>query len=271
MKKTYVHLISDSTGDTLSIIAKTVFAQFDQVETKQYLWALVKTRTQLERVLAVIRQRPGIIMHTISNEEHVSILEEESKANNIPCVEVLRNVVRKVACYLKKEPNPEPGKHHVIDKEYFKRVGAINFTITHDDGQYTENLRNANIILVGPSRTSKSPTSMYLAYKGFKTANIPYVSGVEFPKELKELKRVFFVGLLICAKRLVEIRKSRLLSMSEHHHTSYVDEEKVKEEMLEAKRFCVKNGWPIIDITNKSVEETSARIIQMYYSWRKKK
>ncbi len=271
MRKIYVHLVSDSTGDTLSVIAKTIFAQFEHIEVRQYLWAFVNTKEHLSKATATIKKKPGIIMHTISNEEHVKTLDKVGQEINVPCIEVLKRVIDIIANYLEEKPNPEPGKHHTIDKEYFCRIEAINFTIAHDDGQHSDNLNKADIILVGPSRTSKSPTSMYLAYRGMKTANIPYVSGIGFPFDVTKIKNTFIVGLLVCTKRLVEIRKNRLLSINGYYRDSYVDEEKVQEEMLEAKRICVKNNWPTVDITHKSIEETAAIIIQMYHKWRKTK
>lgn len=265
----YVHLVSDSTGDTLSSVSKAVFAQFDHIEVRQYLWALIQTKSQLDKVISVIGRRKGIVMYTIVNEKNAELLRDACKKHNIPCIEVLRNIVDVVSHHLKKEPNPDSKKQHAIDEEYFNRIEAINFTIAHDDGQHTESFRDVDIVIIGPSRTSKSPTSIYLAHKGFKTANIPFVMETDFPNELSNLKNVFIVGLSISPERLIDIRRNRLASMKEHKHTPYIDAEKVREEILVFKKLCVKNHWPIIDITNKSIEETAARIIQMYHSWRK--
>ena len=270
MQKIYVHLISDSTGNTLSVVARTVMAQFDHIKIKQYLWALIKTENHMERVLRVIEKRPGIVMCTITDLENLEKARAFCKIKNIPCIEVLKHTVLEVGNYLKKDPSPGAGRQHVTDDDYYKKIEAINFTIAHDDGQYSDNLSSADIILVGPSRTSKSPTSIYLAHKGFKSANVPYISGTKFICDTKDWKNIFVVGLSISPERLVEIRKNRLLSLNEKHQTSYVDMAQVENEMLEARRFCMRNNWPVIDITNKSVEEISARIIQMYYSWRKK-
>lgn len=265
----YVHLVSDSTGDTLSSVSKAVFAQFDHIEIRQYLWALIQTKSQLDKVISVIGRRKGIVMYTIVNDKNAEILREACKKLEVPCIEVLKNIVDIVSSYLNESPNPDSKKQHAIDEEYFNRIEAINFTIAHDDGQHTENFRNVDIVIIGPSRTSKSPTSIYLAHKGFKTANIPFVMETDFPNELSNLKNVFIVGLSISPERLIDIRRNRLASMKEHKHTPYIDAEMVREEILIFKKLCIKNHWPIIDITNKSIEETAARIIQMYHNWRK--
>jgi len=265
----YVHLVSDSTGDTLSSVSKAVFTQFDHIEIRQYLWALIQTKNQLDKVISVIGRRKGIVMYTIVNDKNAELLREACKKFEVPCIEVLKNIVDIVSNYLKESPNPDSKKQHAIDEEYFNRIEAINFTIAHDDGQHTENFRDVDIVIIGPSRTSKSPTSIYLAHKGFKTANIPFVMETDFPNELSNLKNVFIVGLSISPERLIDIRKNRLASMKEHKHTPYIDAEMVREEILVFKKLCLKNHWPIIDITNKSIEETAARIIQMYHSWRK--
>lgn len=270
MKKIFIHLISDSTGDTLLAISKAVFSQFDDIETKEYLWTLVLTETQLERAIKLIKEKNGIVLHTIANKEHVKELEKHCKKHGIMCINTLQDLISRVSEYIHEKPNPEPGKQHVIDEEYFKKIDAINFTIAHDDGQYTENMRNADIIIVGPSRTSKSPTSMYLAHKGYKTANIPFVLGTKFP-DLNEFKNSFILGLTMSSNRLVEIRKSRLISINEQTDSSYANIEKVEEESLESKRMCTRNGWLLLDVNNKSVEEIAAKIIQEYYKWKKKK
>lgn len=271
MNKTYIHLVSDSTGDTLSMISKTIMAQFEKVDVRTYLWALIDNERQLMKMISVIKKRPGIIMHTISDRKHVEYLNRLGESLGVPCIEVLKDAIDQISRYLKETPSPSPGKHHVIDKDYFNRIEAINFTISHDDGQNLDNLQNADIILFGPSRTSKSPTSMYLAYRGMKTANVPYVSEVGFYSDIDKMKKVFVVGLLISTKRLIEIRKNRLLSINNDYKSTYVDEEVVEKEMMEAKKICIKNEWPTIDITNKSIEETSAVILQQYYHWSKSK
>jgi regulator of PEP synthase PpsR (kinase-PPPase family) len=265
MKKVTLHLISDSTGETLSSIAKAAFAQFDQIELKEYIWSLIRSPIQLNKVISTLRKKPGIVMYTLTDQQLIETLREECSALQMPCMPVLDNIVYSLSQFLKIKPNPKPGKQHVIDEEYFRKIEAMNFSITHDDGQHIENLGNADIILVGPSRTSKSPTSMYLAHRGFKTANVPFVSGCPLPEILFSAKKPLIVGMSISPIRLVEIRKSRLLSMSDHNNTEYIDQEKVTNEMMEAKKIFTVNHWPIIDITRKSVEEISATIVQLYH------
>jgi len=270
MKKVFVHLISDSTGDTLLSMSRAIFSQFDDIETKEYLWTLVLSETQLEKAISLVKKRKGIVMHTLANKEHAEELGNQCDKMGVMCLSLLKDLVSRVSEYIHEKPNPEPGKQHVTDEEYFKKIDAINFTIAHDDGQYTENIRNADIVIVGPSRTSKSPTSMYLAHKGYKTANIPFVMGTKFP-DLSEFSSSFFVGLSMSPKRLVEIRKSRLISINEQTTSSYADIDKVEEESRESRKLCMRNGWMVLDINDKSVEEVAAKIIQEYHKWKKKK
>jgi len=270
MKKIFVHLISDSTGDTLLAVAGAIFSQFDDLETKEYLWTLVLTSQQLEKTIKLVEKKKGMVLHTIANKEHVLKLEESCKQMGVLCVNVLGDLVTKISEHIHESPNPEPGKQHVIDEDYFKKIDAINFSIAHDDGQYTENMQNADIILVGPSRSSKSPTSMYLAYRGYKTANIPFVLNRSFP-DLSEFSNPFIVGLSMSPNRMVEIRKNRLASINENTGSDYANIEKVTEEVSESKKMCLRNGWSIIDVSNKSVEEIAAKIIQEYFRWKKKR
>jgi regulator of PEP synthase PpsR (kinase-PPPase family) len=264
MKKIFLHLISDSTGETLSSIAKAAFAQFDQVQIKEYIWSLIRTQGQLVKVISIIRKKPGIVMYTLTDTSLIEILNEECNELRIPCMAVLDSIVSSLSKILEINPNPQPGKQHVIDDEYFRKIEAMNFSIIHDDGQHVENLGEAEIILVGPSRTSKTPTSMYLAHRGFKTANVPYVSGCMLPDILFKVKKPLIVGMSIMPARLVEIRKNRLISISDHKNIEYIDQEKVTGEMQEAKKIFISNHWPVIDITRRSVEEISATIVQLY-------
>jgi [pyruvate, water dikinase]-phosphate phosphotransferase / [pyruvate, water dikinase] kinase len=270
MKKVFVHLISDSTGDTLLAVARAIFSQFDDLETKEYLWTLVLTSQQLEKTIKLVEKKKGMVLHTIANKTHILQLEESCKKMGVMCINVLGDLVKKISEHIHESPNPEPGKQHIIDEDYFKKIDAINFSIAHDDGQYTENMQNSDIILVGPSRSSKSPTSMYLAYRGYKTANIPFVLNRNFP-DLGEFNNSLIIGLSMSPNRMVEIRKNRLASINENSGSDYANIEKVTEEVLESKRMCLKNGWPIIDVSNKSVEEIAAKIIQEYFRWKKKR
>jgi len=271
MQNIVVHLISDSTGETLQLLSKAIFSQFDNLKVKEYIWSLTKTKTQLDRVIEKVKEKNGVVLFTLAEKELKKHLEESCSKNNILCIEALKSITEQVASYLGVQPNPSIGKQHVIDEEYFKRIEAMNFTISHDDGQISEQIENAEIVLIGPSRTSKSPTSMYLAFRGFKTANIPIVKEINVDENILKNKEIFFVGLTISPKRLVEIRRNRMLSLNETKDTYYTDFDHVKDEVAFAKKICLRNRIPIIDVTRRSVEETSAQIVQMYYEWKKKR
>ncbi len=269
MKNLIVHLISDSTGETISLLSKAIFAQFDDLNVKEYAWSLTKNKERLDEVLSNVKKKGGIIIYTIAEKELGEYLEEYANENKIFCIEALSHFTNLISKYLDQEPKPKIGKQHIINNEYFQRIEAMNFTITHDDGQISENLNQADIILLGPSRTSKSPTSMYLAYKGFKTANIPLVPGIQIDETIFKNKNIFFIGLTIMPRRLVEIRKSRMLSYDEDRESDYTNIISVKDEIIEAKNICLRHNIPLLDVTRKSVEETAARIIQLYYEWKK--
>ena len=208
-KKVNLHMISDSTGETILFVTKAAIVQFKDIDVENYMWPLVRTEKSLEKVFNVLKEKKGIVFFTMSNLEFSKKIKDFCKEHDIAYVDLLKGVVDKLAHFLKQEPSPEPGGQHSIDKGYFERIDAINFTMAHDDGQHTDQILDADIILVGPSRTSKTPTSAYLAYKGFKTANIPYVPGINIPVPLEKLKNIFIVGLSISPERLIEIRLTR--------------------------------------------------------------
>jgi regulator of PEP synthase PpsR (kinase-PPPase family) len=268
MYKFYAHLISDSTGDTVSAIAKAVLTRFDDIDVKYYTWALIGSEKQIERIINIAKKKNGVVIHTISTPELNLFLKKKAKEEGITCIDPLENVTQKMSAYLDKDPILQAGRLHALDKEYFKRIDAINFTIEHDDGQSPDGLKDAEMILLGPSRTSKSPTSMYIAHKGFKVANVPFISGIKFDLERDKLADVFFVGLYTSTDRLIDVRRNRLLSLNLRDNANYVSEEAVKNEIRDAKRFYLKNNIPIIDVTNKSIEETAAKIIQLYHVWK---
>ena len=268
MHKLYAHLISDSTGDTVSAIARAVFTRFNSIDVKYYTWALIGTEKQLERIVNLAKKKNGIIMHTISNLHLQLFLKEKSKKAGIECINAIEDVTKKVASYLHEKPTLQAGRLHTLEEEYFKRIDAINFTIAHDDGQSPEGLKDADIILLGPSRTSKSPTSMYLAHKGFKTANVPFVSGVKFDLDRNMFSDVFFVGLCTSIDRLIDVRRNRLLSLNARDNVKYVSEDGVGDEIRAAKKFYLEQNIPLIDVTNKSIEETAAKILQLYHLWK---
>lgn len=269
--KFHLHLISDATGTTLLGLARACLAQFDGVEPVQKFWPLVRTQQQLERIISKIEQNPGPVIFTLVDEKMRKRLQERCEELNIPCVSVLDPIIRSLSSYLGKHARGVPGLQHQMDDAYFRRVAAIDFTMRHDDGKKLEDLKEADIILVGVSRTSKTPTSIFLARRGMKVANIPLAPGVEVPKAKFELQGPMYVGLTASPTRLVQIRRSRLKADSPDakklEENTYLDEEKIEEEIRNARKLFNRYGWPIIDVTKRSVEETAAEIMAFYQSF----
>ncbi|MFN7037954.1 MAG: pyruvate, water dikinase regulatory protein [Alphaproteobacteria bacterium] len=259
-----LHLISDSTGETVCSVARAVIARFENIEAIEYIWPLIKTSSQLENVIAAIKENPGVVMYTIVDSELRHILKEVCDGLNVPCIPVLSRAIADFSAYLNMQANPFPASKYELDDNYFSKVEAINYAIAHDDGQSTWDIDESDIIIVGASRTSKSPTCMYLAYRGYRVANIPFVLDCPLPDNLFTVKKPLIVGLTISTVRLLEIRKNRLLSLNETRDTNYVDIDIVKQEISEAKKLFLKNNWPVIDVTRKSVEEVAASIIQIH-------
>lgn len=258
----HVHLISDSTGETVSSVFRAAIVQFEGLDIKEHHWSLIRSHTQLERVFGEIEALPGVVMYTLVDMEMRTRIRRECQARRIPSIPVLGPVIRELSNFFGIEALSEPGSQHELGQDYFQRVEAIEFALAHDDGQAPHNLDQAEIVVVGPSRTSKSPTCMYLAHRGYKAANVPFVWGCPLPESLFEIKLPTIVGLSIDPKHLIDIRKSRLQSLDENRETSYVQEEAVREEIKEARKLYRKMGWPVIDVSRRSVEETAAMIIQ---------
>ena len=263
MSKVHLHLVSDSTGDTLEQVAKASLVQFPKIEPIKHYWPMIRTARHMERLIAEIEENPGIVMFTLVDHEIEKVLVDACKSHKWPYISVLQGIIRELGHHLGQTPTERPGLQHQMDDVYFERIDAIQYTLAHDDGQITENLRDADIILVGVSRTSKTPTCIYLANRGYKAANIPIVPGLPIPSELEQCKDKFIVGLVNSVDRLVQIRKNRLLMLQEDKTTDYVDEELVKEEVKEARRLFSKMGWPTVDVTRRSIEETSVAIINL--------
>lgn len=257
-------MVSDSTGETVSSVVRSVMAQFEGEELIEHTWSLVRTKGQMEKVLMAIEENPGIVLYTIIDKELQSMILNLCQQLRIPCVSILSRVTREMAAFLGTEAKATPGRQHKLDEDYFERLDAINFMLAHDDGQNTDNLEEADIVLVGVSRTSKTPTCVYLSYRGVNAANVPYVQGCPLPDNLFHLKHPFIVGLVISPERLVQIRKSRLVSLHENRDTDYVDIDAIKAEVLEARKLFNQQQWPVIDVTRRSVEETTAKIMQLY-------
>ncbi len=258
-----LHLISDSTGETLSSVARAVLSQFENIESKDFIWPLIRTKQQIEKIKESITQNPGIVMYTILQSEIIDSLKLHCKQLQIPCVSVLSHIISTFSNYLEMDISNVVGRQHLLDEEYFSRVEAINYTMSHDDGQANWDLYEADIVIIGVSRTSKSPTCVYLSCRGYKAANIPFVSSETMPDTIFDLKKPLIVGLIINPEKLIQIRQSRLLSIGQDGSTEYIDLESVKKEVAESRKLFAKLNCPIIDVTKKSVEETSARIIQL--------
>lgn len=264
MKKFNLHLVSDSTGETVSSVSRAAIAQFADVEAEEYIWSMIRTKSQIERVIDGIKQNPGIVFFTVADQIMADNLKIECAKLGVPVIPVINRAIRELSYYLGTQPTQKIGKQHEMDEDYFERVEVINFSLAHDDGQQTWDLEEADIVIVGVSRTSKSPTSMYLAYRGYKSANVPYVPDCDLPGDVHNLKKPFVVALTISPERLVQIRKSRLASLDHDESTEYTDIEVIEAEVDQAKKYFRQQKWPIIDVTRKSVEETAAIIISKY-------
>jgi len=259
----HLHLLSDSTGETLENIAKAALAQYDDVETIRHFWPMVRTEAHLERILEEIAQNPGLVVFTLVNSATRKMLEQRCRSLGLPAVAPLDPVNHALSGLLGQQAKARPGRQHALDAAYFARVDAIQFTIAHDDGIGWEDWEEAEIVLAGVSRTSKTPTSIYLANRGYKTANIPIVVESPPPPALFTLEHPMVVGLTTSADRLIQVRRNRLLSLNQPAATDYIDPEAVAREVAYARRMFADNGWPVIDVTRRSIEETAAAIIAL--------
>ncbi len=266
--KFHLHLVSDATGETIHSVARACMSQFEGVEPVEHNWALIRTHSQIQKVVAAVENNPGVVMFTLVNEELREALLEGCRQLQIPCIAVLDPVIASLGNFLGVKAKGMPGRQHIMDAEYFGRIDAMTFALHHDDGQAVQNLLEADIILAGVSRTSKTPTCIYLANRGIKAANIPIVPGVPVPAELTGLRNrpgePFVVGLTKDPARLVQVRRNRLQMLSQDANTDYVDLESVREEVTAARRLCTKHNWPVLDVTRRSIEESAAAILQLY-------
>ena len=268
-ERIHLHLVSDSTGETLEMMAKAAVAQFDNVEVDRHFWPMVRSAQHLERIGSELAAAPGIVLFTLVNPQTRARLEDLCREHGLAAVPVLDGITAALEDALGQEAKGRPGRQHLMDQAYFDRVEAIQFTIAHDDGIGWENWEEADILLAGVSRSSKTPTSIYLANRGYKVANIPLVVESPPPETLFTLKHPLVVGLTTAPERLIQIRRNRLLSLNEGTQTAYVDNERVSEELRYARRLFADNGWPVIDVTRRSIEETAAAIIRLMGEQRK--
>lgn len=262
MKQFHLHLVSDSTGETVASVARASMAQFNMSVAEEHVWSLMRTKGQLEKMIASLDTYPGMVMFTLVDHEMREHLRQACAKRGLPCVPILGHVIRELSNYLGEEATGSTGAQYELSEDYFARIDAINFALEHDDGQATWELEQADIVIVGPSRTSKSPTCVYLAYRGYKAANVPFVPGCPLPDNLTSLKQPLVVGLTIGEERLIDIRTTRMAAMNQEATTDYVNEERVHEEIESSKRMFRAQGWPVIDVTRRSVEETATMMIQ---------
>jgi hypothetical protein len=260
----HLHLVSDSTGETLIAASRAAAAQYQGVASIEHVYPLVRTRAHLDRVVAEIDNAPGIVLFTLVDPDLSSRLEAACEASGSPCLSVLSPVLRLFQSYLGQSSTPRAGAQHMLSPEYFKRIDALNYTMMSDDGQLPETLEQADIVLLGVSRTSKTPTSIYLANRGYKTANVPLVPNVPMPSALDHLRRPLIVGLIASAERIIQIRQNRLLALHADSQTEYVDRVAVSQEVASSRRLFAERNWPTIDVTRRSIEETAAAILDLY-------
>ncbi|MEM7652649.1 MAG: pyruvate, water dikinase regulatory protein [Pseudomonadota bacterium] len=267
-KECHVHLVSDATGETNTTLARACLAQFPDVEPNEHIWTLVRTQGQIDRVLSSVAVNPGVVLFTIANPTHRQSLIAGCRDIDVPCLSILDPLLGIFANYLGLESSGQPGGQHALTQTYFERIAAMEYTLTHDDGQSTQDLNAADVVLVGVSRTSKTPTCLYLANRGLKSANIPMVPNVPLPPELFTATSPLIVGLTTDVEHLVQVRRNRLRLIADGSETDYVDTATVRDEVNKARRLFTEQGWPVINVSRRSIEETAATVLQ-YFQERK--
>jgi len=260
-----LHKISDATGETLDVVMRAGLGQFPHVKVEEKRWTMVRSKEKVAEALEGIRAHPGFVIFTLVDDELSEQVVNGCKRLNVPCIDLLNPVLGQLGNYLGLERDQRPGSQHVMDADYFSKIEALHYVLSHDDGQSLRDLNDADVVLVGVSRTSKTPTCIYLANRGLKAANVPIVPGMGLPTELLAADRPLCVGIVKDPRRLVQIRLQRLKMQGHGEDTDYVDLDAVSQEMREAKRLYAEHGWPIIDVSRKSVEETAATVLQLYH------
>ncbi len=263
MSRFHVHLVSDSTGETVHSLARACLVQFEGIEVVEHVWSMVRTRTQIDHVVAGVAANPGVVLFTLVSEQLREPLQRGCRRLGVPAIPVLDPVIAVLASFLGRESRGLPGRQHLLDSEYFGRIDAMTFALNHDDGQALWDLNEADVCLVGVSRTSKTPTALYLANRGIKAANVPIVPGVPPPAELLAAGRPLVVGLTNDPERLIQLRRNRLAMLREDGESDYTDLEAVRREVREARRIFVERRWPVIDVARRSIEETAAAILSL--------
>ena len=260
MTRFHLHLVSDSTGDTVHSVARACLVQFEDAEAIEHIWSLVRTKSQIERVITGVEANPGVVLFTLVNESLRTALQDGCRRLGVLVIPVLDPVIAALANHLGRQSRGLPGQQHLLDNEYFARIDAMTFALNHDDGQSSWGINDADVVLVGVSRTSKTPTCIYLANRGIKAANIPIVPGVALPPELAAATRPLIVGLTNDPERLIHLRRNRLSMLDHNEATDYTDIEAVRAEVREARRVFAEHHWPVIDVTRRSIEETASSI-----------
>jgi len=263
MTRFHLHLVSDSTGDTVHSVARACLVQFENSEAIEHIWSMVRTKAQIERVVGGVAANPGVVLYTLVDETLRGPLVEGCRKLQVPAIPVLDPVIAALGAFLGSQSRGLPGQQHLLDTEYFQRIDAMTYALNHDDGQGAAGWNDADVILVGVSRTSKTPTSIYLANRGIKTANYPLVPGQTPPAELFTASKPLVVGLTNDPERLVQVRQNRLTQLKQDHRTDYTDIEAVKTEVAAARRLFAEHQWPVIDVTRRSIEETAAAVLKL--------
>lgn len=263
LSRFHLHLVSDSTGETVHSVARACLVQFDDAQAIEHVWSMIRTRTQIERVITGIQTNPGLVLFTLVNDTLRQALQEGCRQLQVQAIPVLDPVIGALAAYLGRQSHGVPGRQHLLDNEYFARIDAMTFAINHDDGQSPWGIDDSDVCLVGVSRTSKTPTCLYLANRGIKAANVPVVPGMALPPELLVATRPLIVGLTNDPERLIQVRRNRLSMLHQDERTDYTDIEAVREEVANARRLFAEHHWPVIDVTRRSIEETAAAILKL--------
>ncbi len=261
----HLHMISDATGETLLAAGRAAAAQYKDARAIEHIYPLIRNEKQLARVLDEIENEPGIVLYTVVDQKLARGIDESCAALGLPCVSVLEPVLMVFQSFLGTPAGRRMGAQHVLDAHYFRRIEALNFTMDHDDGQLPLDVEEADVILVGISRTSKTPTSIYLANRGVKACNVPIVLDIPLPEELSRAKRPLIVGLVASAERISQIRQNRILgTLSEDSFNPYTDRATIAREIAYARQICARHGWPVIDVSRRSIEETAAAVLALY-------
>ncbi len=267
-----IHLVSDSTGETVHQVTRAALAQFPDVQISEHIWTLVRTPAHVETIALALTRNPGILLYSVVDPEIRKSIEQLCSQSNIPSLSVLDPLMDMLSSVLGYRQNTQPGGQHKLDKAYFERMAAVEFAVNHDDGLNMDRLKDAQILLVGVSRTSKTPTSMYLANRGYRVANYALVPNVDFPMHLLDkTPDLFVVGLTTDAKRLSVVRRNRLQHMSDSQNDTYADLDNITDELKSARRLFSAQNWPVLDVSRRSIEETAATILHLYVNKREEK